>query len=264
MSRAAPRIEPTPPRPGLPSAGAEAWVMLAAPLLVALFAPLFYVARLRPLGQWTLGENHLIELMTFATLFAGGWCGLRWAWMARRVERGVLAPGFCAIFSLGLLLAAMEEIAWGQWFFRFPTPAWLAAINSQHEFTLHNIRGMNGHTGYLRLAFGLGGILGAILSRWPRWQRVAPPRILLPWFVVIAALAALDLWVANWPITPRIDRMVWNLSEVAEMMVGISGLLYVWLGASRIQALRAAGALGANLTEAPPRPPTAEGGRHAA
>lgn len=46
---------------------------------------------------------------------------------------------FYLLLGLFFLFAAGEEISWGQRFFNFSTPSYLAEINVQKEFNIHNI-----------------------------------------------------------------------------------------------------------------------------
>src|SRR5688572_3880089 len=91
----------------------------------------------RPVAYWLILENRPVELLTFILLLAGGVLGVRLAW---RVSGPSWIRAFYAAFATGLLLTAMEEVAWGQQLFGFATPELLARINVQGETTLHNIK----------------------------------------------------------------------------------------------------------------------------
>jgi hypothetical protein len=191
--------------------------------------------------QLVLGEQHAVEVITALSLLAAGFIGLRAGCLLRgRKNLHCVALG---LFGLLMLLVAMEEIAWGQHILHFETPAAFAA-NRQGELTLHNMPGMHGHTEYLRAAFGLAGLMGLAMRR-HRWLRdIAPSPGLLPWFLTITLLAVPDLLLdfdggaqiaeqLHW----KLNRTVQQLSEVVEMLIGLTALGYVWLLKRRLRGV---------------------------
>jgi hypothetical protein len=160
--------------------------------------------------------------------------GLALAWRTRKRRGKVLVTGFYAGFSALLLLVAGEEVAWGQELFFVPspyeTPSTLKEINVQGVTTVHNIHGLDGHTEFLRVMFGLGGVLGVWASSHQRFREVRVPAMLLPWFLLITLLAGIDLYLDYIPVSmPGIAWFSDQLNELLEMMIGISGFLFVWL-----------------------------------
>lgn len=123
----------------------------------------------------------------------------------------------------------MEEVAWGQHFFGFDTPGVFKSINKQNELTIHNINGLHGHSEFFRIIFGLGGLLGICLNGYIKAQKIAVPRILLSYFLIITIVAGLDLYNDYFPIEKGFDRGVRWMSEIIEALIGIAGLFYVWL-----------------------------------
>jgi len=210
-------------------------IILAPFVIVFLYGLLLSMPSTRNSTLWMLEENHHVELVTFASLFLGAVLGLLLAWRTRQTALGSV---FFALFSLGLLFTAGEEVAWGQTFFDFETPRMLKGLNRQNELTLHNIRGFHNRTEFFRIAFGVGGILGVWLSSRGRLRRIAAPPVLLPWFVLITLLAGLDLLNDFYRIHRQFDRNIHELSEVVEMMVGLAALLYVSI---KLQELRSPG-----------------------
>ena len=154
------------------------------------------------------------------------------AWRTRRNGEPTFVTLFYGVFSLGLLVTGMEEIAWGQWLFGFKTPDFLYRINRQREVTLHNIGPLQGHTEYLKMMFALGGLVGLWLSRWPVYRKIAVPSLLSSWIVPIVIIAGIDLYVEVFSIKSYFGRnMGYYMSEVVEMLIGFVALLYVWLNA---------------------------------
>lgn len=229
MPRAAPPLASR----GIASGRVAAWIAWSPIGLAVLFTVLFAAPPLRPLHEWVLGENHPVELLTFLSLLAAGVAAL---WMSRnkRFTRGdILTSGFFALFGIGLVFTAMEEISYGQTFLSFDTPSFFAEHNLQGEPTLHNLPGLHGHNSFLRLALGLGGLIGVWAARGPRFARIAPPFVLMPWFLTITVLAGVDVFITFHTMGARIDLINEQLTEVVEMMVGLAALLYVWLCSER-------------------------------
>ncbi len=210
-----------------------AWTIILFPLIVVvLFLGLLWPQETRPIAKWLLQENRPVELLSSAALIAGGLTGLVLAWRTKRNGEPTFVTLFYAVFSLGLFVTGMEEIAWGQWLFDFETPHFLWEINRQREVTLHNIGPLQGHTEYLKMTFALGGLVGLCLSRWPVYRKIAVPFLLSSWIIPIAILAGIDLYVELFPAERYFSRNMGHyMSEVVEMLIGFVGLLYVWLNA---------------------------------
>ncbi len=208
------------------------------PFIVVFLCGIFgAIPTTRSATSWIIrGENHPVELLTFAILLVGGMRGLALARQARQNGAGGLVVGLYAVFSVGLLFTAMEEVAWGQWLVGFQTPSVFKEINAQGELTLHNIRGVHGHTEFFRVAFGLGGLIGVWLSFRRTFRKIGAPVILLPWFLIIIVLAGLDLYVDYYEIQTLIDKGVNKLAELVEMLIAASGFLFIWLNARMLAA----------------------------
>lgn len=175
-------------------------------------------------------ENQPIELITFGTLLLGGLLGLRLAWKLRHTPPTMLYSGFYTLFGLGLVFVAMEEISWGQWFYYFETPESIKAINKQREMNFHNLPMLHAPFEFLRVAFGVGGIVGIYLS-FKAWSKpVGAPPILFFWFLFIAILAGLDIhnYFYRYEYS-SIYGMAARQVEVLEMLIGCSALFYMWL-----------------------------------
>lgn len=203
-------------------------------VIIMLFGSLLMFQPTRSFINVMRQENFPVELTSFWFLLAGGIWGLVLANETKKQRERFLVTFFYAGFSLFLLLGAMEEIAWGQWIFGFDTPAAIRAINAQQEFTLHNIRGLHGHTEYLRVLFGFGGLLGIWAFSRPSFNKIGAPPILILWFAMIAVFGTLDLFLDYFKIQRDFDFLIKKLDEVVEMLMGISGFLFVWLNYRRL------------------------------
>ena len=182
-------------------------------------------------SAWVLSdENQPIELVSFGAFFVAGLAGL---WHLRALAREGVPGGTRALFgliSLGLLVVAMEEISWGQWFFRFETPEAIEWRNMQGELNLHNLAWGYGKSEVLRMTFAAGGLVGLAAGRAGWLRRIAPGPALLPWFLVIAANALVELLVAwaGLSLGEDLDRLVIHvMPEMTEMVIALAGLGYV-------------------------------------
>ena len=199
-------------------------------LILFLSAFLLTLPVTREIAVWMLAENRPIELLTFVFLIVGGIRGVILAWQLRRSQpKGIVI--FYLLFSLGLLAIGAEEVAWGQWFVGFETPDSLSQINTQNELTLHNLEVFNDHLEIFPLLFGILGVVSVWLNKVPYFNKVSSPRILLPWYLIITFVSAIDLIQDFWVIQEQFDYLINYLDEVIEMLVAISGFLYIWLNA---------------------------------
>lgn len=222
---------------------ASAVSIVVFPVIVAsVFATLFWADGTRLQAVWMIKENRPVQLATFATLLAASLLGLLLAWRLGRHGAGFWVTAFYAVFALGSLVTAMEEVAWGQWFFGFETPFNVWQINRQRELTLHNIPPFHRNTVWFRTAFALGGLTGLALSRLPRFRMVAVPPVLWSWFIVIALLAGTDFYLDHNSVNVYFDKIMGlYMSEVVEMLIGMAGFLYVWLNFRKLSAARKSG-----------------------
>jgi len=200
-------------------------ILIAVAVLIGLLVPATRNLTFAIAGR---GERKPVELLTFLFLAAGGILGIQLALRAQRVGAEPMVWVFYALFALGLLWTGMEEIAWGQAFLGYRTPALMHKYNAQDEMTLHNVDGLQGHSEWFRLAFGLGGLVGLALARTPRYRAIATPRLLVTWLVVIAVSSAVDELNDHVSLGATLDFAINTLSETVEMLIGMAGFLYVW------------------------------------
>lgn len=211
------------------SGGWGAVIFFAPVLLFCLQAALLVHPDSRQVGLWILQENHPVELLTFVVFLFASVGGLFVGFRARRCGASIEVYGFYGIFSVALLFIALEEVAWGQWLFGFETPEVLRGLNVQGETTIHNLRGLQGHSEILRLIYGAGGLVGVGLARLPRFRSVGASALLLPWFVVILLHASIDVFNDVVPIEAQFDCFMQKTSEFIELLIAVSAALYFWL-----------------------------------
>jgi len=108
----------------------------------------------------------------------------------------------------GGLYTLVEEISWGQHYFGWLTPAWIADLNSQDQTNLHNVDGDVFYhiprvlVMYLPYNLLLAAIYGGGLV-YPLWTRGRRPSWYWPTYVgivwaALTAIASLPLAMAEW------------------------------------------------------------------
>jgi len=147
----------------------------AALLGLAALVPALYDALVR--------EDSLLEWVQVASYVAA------FVFAGRSALRlyGWVAAAF-GVFALGCLLAAGEEVSWGQRLFGLDTPEGLEAPNNQEELNVHDVVEVQGK---LNLAVALASMYG-LTAAWLVRRRVllAPPIALGGAFLTMLAYAA--------------------------------------------------------------------------
>ena len=184
------------------------------------------------------GERHPVEILTAILLFTAAGIGVSLVNRLRKSGAGWLAVGFFGFFAAALLLVALEEIAWGQWIYRYSTPDFIRSWNQQGEVTLHNVGALQGNNEYLRMVFGFGGITGVGIGYLSSFRRIAVPVVIMPWFLSIATLATLEAYVSGGRLFlhKRITSVIFQMGEATELLIAIAGLLYVVLRRHHLDA----------------------------
>lgn len=189
-----------------------------------------------------------VELGTFVAFLAAAAWSARLAWDARahRAPRPIALV--YAAFAVVCWLGAMEEISWGQsLFLSIQTPAWLSHINEQGETNLHDIVGLMELNSAFVLVFGLIGIATTRLRG--RARPFAVPAVMLPLFVMIAAMAAVETVNDFANLGGRWAPLIGALSEVVELLGAVGCFAYAWLNGRRLRR-EWAGVAGGEATSA--------------
>ena len=224
---------PTPTRREAAGLDRATWtVILLAPVAITLACLALCVpAAGRRFYDWLISENKPVEMLTFVLALAAAVMAVRLgAALLRRRDR--LAAAFYVLFALGMFFIGMEEISWGQQIFGWETPQDWGEMNAQKETTLHNLGPFQGKNDILRLAFGAGGLAGiALASILPRFRVLFPHRVLVTWFLIIAGVSAVQIYVDLAPDSPLVRPLarLGRLAEVVELLISIAAVLYLWL-----------------------------------
>lgn len=204
-------------------------IIFATPLIATiLIGTLIIITATRGFALSLLVENSPVELLTFAFFLIGGVFGIYFVLNIYKTTENYISV-FYMFFSICLIVLAMEEVAWGQWFFHFETPTEWAKINEQGETTLHNLKGMQGHTEILRLIYGLAGLIGILLSNISTLKKISVPKILILWYAIISIHASIDVYNDIVKINEDFDHGMTSTSEFIELLIAGSSFLYLWL-----------------------------------
>ncbi len=133
---AKPVITGSPP-PTRPATGLHNKVSLFAYLFVCLNVLIFsFLLAANPgLVSRLIREDYWVEYLTPAWFLLAGLLLFVIAWK----EGSLFRRCVYILGGLAMVFAAGEEISWGQRVFGFATPDFLASLNIQNEFTVHNI-----------------------------------------------------------------------------------------------------------------------------
>jgi hypothetical protein len=206
------------------------YTIMATPVIVVIFySIILIIPTTRAFATQSLDEYYPVEIITFIGMFLTGIYGLKLFRGARKVKEPAYIAVFYFLFAVGMLFIAMEEISWGQTFFRINTPLALKEINVQQELNFHNISGLQGRSEFFHVGFGFGGLLGIWLLIQKRYWKIGVPLILGPWFGLIAVIGAIDLIQDYVLFYQKLETLTILLAEVIEMLIGVGGFLYVWL-----------------------------------
>jgi hypothetical protein len=214
------------------------WIVLFPIVVFTLFTVAMSIDKTQDYAFALVKENALVDWLTWIPALVGGVLGIALAVRERRRGKESLIWLFYLIFALGLIFIAGEETSWGQNLYHYQTPGFFARYNEQGDVTLHNLDGMNGRNHFLRLGFGVGGLIGLLAWKSERFRDIAPPRALQGWFWLIALKSVLDIHFISTAGENMPSYIICELSEVIEMLVAMAGLLYVWLNARRLARLR--------------------------
>ncbi|MEK9137836.1 MAG: hypothetical protein AAB393_11995, partial [Bacteroidota bacterium] len=97
-----------------------------------------------------------------------------------------------------------------------------------------NLEMFGGHLEFVRILFGVGGLVGLWLSSLPSFRKIGVPRILVLWFLVITVHAGIDLYNDFIPIHEKADFYINRLNELTELLIGVAGFLYLKLNATML------------------------------
>jgi len=182
------------------------WLVLPIISYVLIYAVLFTgfppsVVRIFG-GERGLLENAQVLFLLIFLVFGGKILSTRGPLPHPRLRPWVI------LLVLGGLYTVLEEVSWGQHYFEWRTPAWLAALNRQNETNLHNINTdlffhipgmivMYLPYNLLLTAIYAGGLVYPMVTKGRRRSYFWPTPVCVPW-AVLTACASLPIIIAEW------------------------------------------------------------------
>ena len=203
----------------------RSWVLLAVAVAIGIIVTIRLSFRFHLTDTlWydiLAREGGILETLTAAAFLAAGVVLLL---TVRRFRAGFEYPVSiwpAVVLAVMFIVAAGEEMSWGQVWFPFDTPTGLKVINSQDEFNLHNIDShlVNHLATLFFLAYGavlplaarLIGPVGFVCNR----LNVPVPSVsLVPFILLGVLLSDHALFTSLWGSPP------WRLSEGRELLFG--------------------------------------------
>ena len=165
--------------------------------------------------------------------------------LLRRGDTAVAA--LYALFALGCIFFAGEEISWGQRLLGLETPEGLRGVNYQEEITAHNVVGVRAALKLLVLVLTVYAIVGAPLVRRLARRRprelarlLAPPVFLTSAFAVVLGynLVRLVVYPTTYFTRPGENHTVTRTSEWVELCLAYGLACFALLSWRRLRLLR--------------------------
>jgi hypothetical protein len=212
-------------------------VCAASVVMLAVCAVMLAFPATTPMARdWLMSEQGPVEIGTFAAFFCAAFVAARLAWSARPrfgEDRVVMVYACVAAFCL---FCALEEISWGQSFFDFPTPDAWWHINVQGETNLHDLPGLIDLGSAFVFLFGLMGLGAIALGAKEKWHRYAAPLSLMPLFLLVTAMGAIETLNDFTHLMPHPAMNISALSEAVELIGATCAFAYASLAARSIRA----------------------------
>jgi hypothetical protein len=212
-------------------------VIFIMPILVSISLIIFKVNAgiSNPLYLRFVAEDSPVEYMTFliflSTAIIAGFVS------HRALMSGIyIGSAFQCCILLFCLLVAFEEISYGQRIFGFETPAYLEEMNTQKEFNLHNISGVEMISWYLSysaiLTFGLFGWVGRpavnYLSLNTLQSAYTADLLFPPWYVTSYFAPVAITWAQDtFTFVEDETLIIWQDQEPAELSMSFGFLIFV-------------------------------------
>ncbi len=209
---------------------------------------------------WFAGEDGVSEWWSVATFLAA-------AVFAVLAGRGLIQTGHARIgwlhvtLAVVFIVAALEEISWGQRIFGWSTPETLAEINEQGETTLHNVPSFDRVLPTIIFWGGTVALVAALARAvLHRQRRITTADFILPSLVLAPALLMIMFWIgAGQDFPGNLPRMIlthYGLdpvgSEIPEVLTGLCLCLYTYTNFRRSRALKRAIAAEAEVSQRTP------------
>lgn len=220
----------------------EAWWWLAIPAVVAAFVLASYRVNPGWHAAWVIQESGVLEIAQFTFMVMGLAIAMQLLFDPF-IRRRPLILAFTAVAALACLYIGGEEVSWGQHIFFWQSPDLVSAINSEGEFSLHNVNKAfeRAPRTVLELGMLVGGIivpLACVLAPSLRRSRLAlflPSAALMP----LALLALFFKLAGTLSKHGMADSVAARPSEAVEFYMYFFIFAYLVMFERRIRALAA-------------------------
>jgi hypothetical protein len=101
---------------------------------------------------------------------------------------------FIVLFSVGSLLIFGEEISWGQRIAGFSTPEAIKQVNTQHEFSAHNLVFIQRYTAYAYYVICAYACLGWIVFAFEYFRKAQVLRYVIPGWETITLFSPIAIF----------------------------------------------------------------------
>ena len=178
-------------------------------------------------------ETGPIENLTVVALVGGAVVCFRRLWRLRR-RRSALFLLATALLGTLFVVAAGEELSWGQRLLGFQSPEFFAQHNAQREANLHNL--VAGGVKLNRLVFGTGLFIAVLVycslfpvgyRRWPSVRRLAdalavpvPRARHIAWYAALALVATLIPSKFKWEVLELVSATIFLLITALPLNAG--------------------------------------------
>ena len=151
---------------------------------------------------------------------------------------GILYLAFAAV----VMLAALEEISWGQRIFGIETPDTLMEINTQQEISLHNLKPVQSKLHLAYILVGLFCFAGWRLMKLPQINGIKFAEFIIPdkavrfYFLPVFVVYTYSDYIGNrlWNLTGNMafrvqtenNILLWRDQEPAELFLTMGFLMF--------------------------------------
>ncbi len=215
-----------------------AWLWLWLPLVLVFAQPVLVLAAPDFYESWIGSELGLVQNLTIVFLVVAIAAALRLRSLRERVASRWFGP-FCAVMALGCLFFAGEEASWGQHWFGFAPPEYVAARNDQAEFNLHNDSVLGPLLdSFPRTLLTLAALVGGILVPFTRRRRDVRPDFAsaspLGWLWPTAACLPVAVLAVTVTLPEKVAKRfvddppeVFDMGETKELLLALFLMLYL-------------------------------------
>lgn len=213
-------------------------VWFGLPVMLLVLSIVFLITDDALFLWWVRSETGPGENITAGLFVVSGVLAFSIARQKTVIPIAWLRGGFYVIGVMGFLVAG-EEWSWGQHFFHWQTPDWLALINNQQETNLHNVAenllDQKPRAVFTFATLLLGLIVPLLrpritwLDRYPLVDWLLPGRVMIPVTLVMffpRAIERIQFW-SDTSLTGEFIVTTRDYQEIQELYISVFVFLYL-------------------------------------